>query len=270
MYSRDRARRSFVDSAVLRVVSQISTAVGYVILVRALPTEPFGVYSLFNTFIAAIGAVLSLGLEQVLLRYSPEYLRAGNEPAAARLVRIVASGRFAINVLLLAVILLAWNHLAPLVNVAPYRSAFIIFCVLDSLAFPGTRPATRARIAHAAPLQRRRDARSVTSQARWLLSARLDSPRNAGDGDTRRHRRLCRCLRRSADRVPQEGAYAERSSPVSVRTRGAETNGPLRFAQQLQRRRRIAARIRRSTTSSSPHFSARCLSASIRSIRGCG
>ena len=97
MYSRDRARRSFVDSALLRVVSQISTAVGYVILVRALPTEPFGVYSLFNTFIAAIGAVLSLGLEQVLQRYSPEYLRAGNEPAAARLVRIVASSRFAIS-----------------------------------------------------------------------------------------------------------------------------------------------------------------------------
>ena len=135
MYSRDRARRSFVDSALLRVVSQISTAVGYVILVRALPTEPFGVYSLFNTFIAAIGAVLSLGLEQVLQRYSPEYLRAGNEPAAARLVRIVASSRFAINVLLLAVILLGWKHLAPLVDVAPYRSAFIIFCVLILLHF---------------------------------------------------------------------------------------------------------------------------------------
>ncbi len=135
MYSRDRARRSFVDSAVLRVVSQISTAVGYVILVRALPTESFGVYSLFYTFIAAIGAVLSLGLEQVLQRYSPEYLRAGNEPAAARLVRVVASGRFAINVLLLAVILLAWNYLAPLVHVAPYRSAFVIFCVLILLHF---------------------------------------------------------------------------------------------------------------------------------------
>ena len=164
MYSRDRARRSFVDSALLRVVSQISTAVGYVILVRALPTEPFGVYSLFNTFIAAIGAVLSLGLEQVLQRYSPEYLRAGNEPAAARLVRIVASSRFAINVLLLAVILLGWKHLAPLVDVAPYRSAFIIFCVLILLHFqvrilqlalgshmpstPRTRSATRNRQRH--------------------------------------------------------------------------------------------------------------------------
>jgi O-antigen/teichoic acid export membrane protein len=135
MYTRDRARRSFVDSAVLRVVSQGSTAVGYIILVRALATEPFGVYSLFNTFIAAIGAVLSLGLEQVLLRYSPEYLRAGNGAAAARLVRMVASGRFGLNVFLLAVILLAWNQLAPFVNVAPYRSAFLIFCVLILLHF---------------------------------------------------------------------------------------------------------------------------------------
>jgi O-antigen/teichoic acid export membrane protein len=135
MYSRDRARRSFVDSAVLRVVSQISTAVGYIILARALPTEPFGVYSLFNTFIAAIGAVLSLGLEQVLQRYSPEYLRAGNAPAAARLVRVVGSGRFAINVLLLSVILLGWNYLAPFVNVAPYRSAFLVFCVVILLYF---------------------------------------------------------------------------------------------------------------------------------------
>jgi O-antigen/teichoic acid export membrane protein len=135
MYSRDRARRSFVDSAVLRVVSQISTAVGYIILARALPTEPFGVYSLFYTSIAAIGAVLSLGLEQVLQRYSPEYLGSGNEPAAARLVRVVASARFAVNVLLLAVILLAWNYLAPFVHVAPYRSAFVIFCALILLHF---------------------------------------------------------------------------------------------------------------------------------------
>lgn len=135
MYSRDRARRSFVDSAVLRVVSQASTAIGYIVLVRAMPTDAFGVYSLFSTFIAAIGAVLSLGLEQVLVRYSPEYLRAGNEPAAARLVRLVASGRFAVNVLLLGVILLAWNYLAPFVHVAPYRSAFMIFCVLILLHF---------------------------------------------------------------------------------------------------------------------------------------
>src|SRR5215467_11189985 len=135
MYSRERARRSFVDSAVLRVVSQVSTAVGYIILVRAFPSEPFGVYSLFNTFIAVIGAVLSLGLEQVLLRYSPEYLRAGNEPAAARLVRVVASGRFAVNVLLLAVMLLGWNYLAPFLNVGPYRSAFLIFSVLILLHF---------------------------------------------------------------------------------------------------------------------------------------
>jgi O-antigen/teichoic acid export membrane protein len=135
MYSRERARRSFFDSAVFRVVSQVSTAVGYIILVRAFPPEPFGVYSLFNTFIAVIGAVLSLGLEQVLVRYSPEYLRAGNEPAAARLVRIVASGRFAINVILLAAMLLGWSYFAPLVHVAPYRSAFVIFSVLILLHF---------------------------------------------------------------------------------------------------------------------------------------
>ena len=135
MYSRDRARRSFFDSAVLRVVSQISTAIGYIILVRAFHRSAFGVYSLFYTFIAAIGAVLSLGLEQVLVRYSPEYLRAGNEPAAARLVRVVASGRFAVNVILLAVILLGWNYLAPFVHVAPYRSAFVIFSVLILLHF---------------------------------------------------------------------------------------------------------------------------------------
>jgi len=135
MYSRDRARRSFIDSAVLRVWSQVSTAVGYIILVRAFPAEQFGVYSLFYTFIAVIAAALSLGLEQVLLRYSPEYLRAGNGPAAARLVRAVASGRFAVNVVLIAVILLAWNYVAPLVKVTPYRSAFAFFCVLILLHF---------------------------------------------------------------------------------------------------------------------------------------
>jgi O-antigen/teichoic acid export membrane protein len=135
IYSRSRARRSLIDSAALRVVSQISTVIGYLVLVRALPAEQLGVYSLFHTFIAVIGAALSLGLDQLVQRYVPEYLKAGNKPAAVWLVRFVAYGRLAVNVVLLAAILLAWNYVAPLVKVTPYRALFAFFCVLILLHF---------------------------------------------------------------------------------------------------------------------------------------
>jgi O-antigen/teichoic acid export membrane protein len=135
IYTRGRARRSLIDSAAFRVVSQIATALSYVVLVRGLHEQQFGVYSLLYSFIPFIGTVLSLGLEQVMQRYQPEYLRAGNRAGAAWLVRTIARGRFAANVTMLIVVLLAWNYIAPLFKLAPYRGLFACFGFLILLSF---------------------------------------------------------------------------------------------------------------------------------------
>ena len=135
IYTRGRARQSLIDTVTLRVVSQIATVLGYVILVRGMQEWEFGIYSLLYAFIPVVGTLLSLGLEQVLQRYQPEYLREGNKVAAAWLLRVVASSRLAANIVILIVVLLCWNYVAPPFKLTPFRTAFAWFSVLILLHF---------------------------------------------------------------------------------------------------------------------------------------
>jgi O-antigen/teichoic acid export membrane protein len=134
-YSRGHARRSVFHTAVFRVLSQVATLAGYVVLVRALTEHAFGVLSLLYAFIPVVSTVASLGIEQTLRRYQPEYLRAGNASAAAWLLRVAASARFLVNLLLLGIILLTWQWLAPVFQLTPYYNEFVIFSVLVLLHF---------------------------------------------------------------------------------------------------------------------------------------
>jgi O-antigen/teichoic acid export membrane protein len=135
IYTRGRAKRSLIDTVAFRLISQLATILSYVILVRGMPERQFGIYSLMYSFIPVIGTLLSLGLEQVMQRYQPEYLRSGNKVAAAWLMRVVASSRLAANILIVVIVLLCWNYIAPLFKLTPYRTVFAIFSVLILLHF---------------------------------------------------------------------------------------------------------------------------------------
>lgn len=135
LYGAGRARRSLIDTISFRVLSQIATLLGYVVMVRSMPKEDFGVFNLLYAFIPVVSTVASLGLEQTLRRYEPEYLRAGNAPAAHWLVRFVGSTRFIANVVVLALVLLTWNYCAPLFKLTPYKADFALFSVLILLFF---------------------------------------------------------------------------------------------------------------------------------------
>lgn len=135
LYTRGRARRSLIDTVAFRAVSQIATILSYVVMVRGMSKQDFGTFNLLYAFIPVISTVASLGLEQTLRRYQPEYLQAGNRAAANWLVRFVASARFGTNVILLSIVLLVWNYAAPLFKLGPYRAEFAIFCVLVLLHF---------------------------------------------------------------------------------------------------------------------------------------
>jgi O-antigen/teichoic acid export membrane protein len=86
LYSREKARRSLLNTVGYRAISQLATLAGYVLLVRTLSEQAFGIYSLLYAIIPVISTAASLGLEQTLRRFQPEYLRAGNLPAAAWLL----------------------------------------------------------------------------------------------------------------------------------------------------------------------------------------
>jgi O-antigen/teichoic acid export membrane protein len=70
-----------------------------------------------------------------LRRYQPEYLRLGNTAGAAWLVKRVAALRLLANCVVLSVVLLSWTRVAPHFDLGPYRSQFMLFCVLILLFF---------------------------------------------------------------------------------------------------------------------------------------
>jgi O-antigen/teichoic acid export membrane protein len=135
LYDRSKARRSLFDTITYRIASQVTTLIGYVVLVRSMSKQDFGVFNLLYSFIPLVGTAASLGLEQTLRRYQPEYLRHGNVDAAAWLVKRVALLRFGTNLVVLSAVLLAWNRVAPYFDLGPYKIQFEFFCVLILLHF---------------------------------------------------------------------------------------------------------------------------------------
>lgn len=135
LYGRKRARRSLFHTVNYRILAQLFTILGYVVMVRAMSEHDFGIYSLFYAFIPLASTVASFGLEQTLRRYQPEYLQDGNAAAAAWLVRVISSTRFVTNVVLLALIFLTWNLSAPLFGLENYRIQFVWFSILLLLYF---------------------------------------------------------------------------------------------------------------------------------------
>jgi O-antigen/teichoic acid export membrane protein len=135
IYDRGRARRSLIDTVAFRLVSQVATVLGYVILVRGLSRHDFGVFNLLYSFIPLIGTVASLGLEQTLRRFQPEYLRQGQRNAAAWLVKRVAAARFGTNLIIIALLLATWNFTAPRFGLVGYKTPFEVFAVIALLHF---------------------------------------------------------------------------------------------------------------------------------------
>jgi len=135
LYDRRKARRSLFDTVAFRVISQVTTVLGYIVLVRALSKQDFGVFNLLYSFIPLVGTVASLGLEQTLRRFQPEYLRQGSRNAAAWLVSLVAKARLITNVTILVGLLFAWNWIAPRFGLGPYRVEFEVFAVVALLHF---------------------------------------------------------------------------------------------------------------------------------------
>jgi len=135
LYHRSKARRSLFDTVTYRVMSQVSTVLGYVVLVRALSKQDFGIFNLLYSFIPLVGTLASLGLEQTLRRFQPEFLRAGNTRLAAWLVRVIARARLGTNLAILVALLLAWNWIAPLIDLGRYKLEFEVFGILALLHF---------------------------------------------------------------------------------------------------------------------------------------
>jgi O-antigen/teichoic acid export membrane protein len=134
-YSRGHARRSLFHTALFRALSQLASLASYVVLVRGLTEQAFGVLSLLYAVIPLISMVASLGVEQTLRRFQPEYLQSGQPQMAAWLLRASSLARFATNIVILGFMLLLWRRIAPWFHLEPYRAEFALFALLILLHF---------------------------------------------------------------------------------------------------------------------------------------
>jgi O-antigen/teichoic acid export membrane protein len=130
IYNRPSARRSVLHTALFRVVSQVATVLGFIVLVRGMTEHDFGVFQLLYSIIPIISTAASLGLTQVLKRYEPEYLSQGLPGQAAWLVRILGRTRFGVNLVILTAIFLSWHVVMPTFQLEPYRAEYVLFSVL--------------------------------------------------------------------------------------------------------------------------------------------
>ena len=134
-FSTHAARRSLLHTALFRVASQAATLASYVVLVRGMVEQDFGVLNILYAIIPVVGTIASLGIEQTLRRFQPEYLGSGQTALAAWLARVASLARAATNLVFLGVVLLAWSTLAPVFKIGPYRAEFLVFSVLILLHF---------------------------------------------------------------------------------------------------------------------------------------
>ncbi len=134
-YSKGRVRRSLFHTVFFRALSQLATVGSYVVLVRGMTEQAFGILNLLYAVIPVISTTASLGIEQTMRRYQPEYLQSGNAPAAAWLLRVASSTRFATNLIFLGTVLLLWRWVAPIFHLQPYRDEFMLFSLLVLLHF---------------------------------------------------------------------------------------------------------------------------------------
>jgi O-antigen/teichoic acid export membrane protein len=135
LYSRERARDALFHTVGFRAISQIATVLNYIVLVRAMSVLSLGIYSLLYSVIPLMSALASLGLDQALRRFQPEYLHAGNARGSAWLVRFVTTARMISSVALIVLLLLAWNLVAPLFQLEAHRTDFALLSIVLVLYF---------------------------------------------------------------------------------------------------------------------------------------
>lgn len=125
----DKAADAGLSAAVLKVFHQVISFGVTILLVRTLSQEEFGIYSILYAVIPMLEIVGSLGLQNVLQRFLPEYYAKNELRLANRLALRTFFLRFIASVIVISVIFIYWDTLSGLVKIQEYKNYFAIFCV---------------------------------------------------------------------------------------------------------------------------------------------
>ncbi len=126
----DRVRSALANAAVYRAISQIAGAATYILLVRIMTEYDYGIYNLFYSIPAVMGAILSLGIGNALHRFLPEYLARKDYGLARHFVSWALRLRLLTSLLFISLCLVFWDRLAPIFEVTHLKQYFLIFAVI--------------------------------------------------------------------------------------------------------------------------------------------
>jgi O-antigen/teichoic acid export membrane protein len=117
-------------TVVFRVLSQATSLVVTVLLVRALSEHDYGIYNLLYSVIGLLGMVASFGLANTLQRYIPEYYIKGEFRIANNLYRVASIIRLFSNVVILGLGLIFWELIASYLKIFAYKNYFMLFTLI--------------------------------------------------------------------------------------------------------------------------------------------
>ena len=117
-------------TVIFRILAQGVSLFATVFLVRLLSEHDYGIYNLLYSVISLLAMVFSFGLANTLQRYMPEYYSRGEYRIAHNLYLISSLIRLFSNVVVLALVLLFWGHLAPVFKLTAYKNYFLLFTLI--------------------------------------------------------------------------------------------------------------------------------------------
>jgi len=117
-------------TVVFRVLSQATSLIVTVLLVRALSEHDYGIYNLLYSVIGLLGMVASFGLANTLQRYIPEYYSKGEFRIANNLYQVASIIRLFSNVVILGLGLIFWELIAPYLKIFTYKNYFMFFTLI--------------------------------------------------------------------------------------------------------------------------------------------
>jgi len=112
---------------IFKIAGEIVSLGITIFLVRYLSENYYGIYNLLYSTIGLTVAFISLGLNDTLNRFIPEYYQKGEFILANRLYRIASLLRLLANIVVIIVIFGLWHYVASFLKIEPYRDYFLLF-----------------------------------------------------------------------------------------------------------------------------------------------
>ena len=126
----EKSLRSSKYLFIFKILSQTTSLLVTVLLVRALSEAEYGVYNLFYSVIPLMSVVASFGLANTLQRYMPEYYSRGEYKVANNLYRMASVIRLLSNIIILGLCLVFWEVIAPVFKLTDYKNCFMVFTLV--------------------------------------------------------------------------------------------------------------------------------------------